>query len=359
VQPVNDYVYPAKKIAVAMSGGVDSSVAALLLRDQGYDIVGVTMKLQNNCSFADSAVRDAKKVADYLCIPHFEIDLSDNFSNTVIKSFCREYMQGRTPNPCIICNPLIKFGALFDHVKTILGADMIATGHYARIEYGNVCRLLKGVDYTKDQSYFLSRLTPGQLAVSIFPLGKYTKPEVVSIALSKKLPVAGRPESQEICFIPGGDYAEFVMASKVANAKPGDIVDINGRKLGLHRGLPYYTIGQRRNIGVALGKPQYVIDIISETNTLVIGDDDLLFHSGVRAVNLNCLNPQGFPAGKHLLARIRYRHGESSGYILSYADDKLEFVFDQPQRAITAGQQLVIYDDDVVVGAGFIESHFQ
>jgi tRNA-specific 2-thiouridylase len=236
---------------------------------------------------------------------------------------------------------------------------MIATGHYARIEYGNVCRLLKGVDHNKDQSYFLSRLTPDQLAVSIFSLGKYTKQEVVSIALSKKLPVAGRPESQEICFIPDGDYAEFVMKSEFATAKPGDIVDINGKKLGLHRGLPYYTIGQRRNIGVALGKPQYVIDIVNETNTLVIGDDGLLFHSGVRAVNLNCLNPDGFPAGKHLRARIRYRHSESPGYILSYADDKLEFVFDQPQRAITSGQQLVIYDNDFVVGAGFIESHFR
>ncbi len=360
---MNDYRYPAKKIAVAMSGGVDSSVVALLLRDQGYDIVGVTMKLWNSChtgghDVSDSAIRDAKLVADFLGIPHVEVDLQKIFYKSIVEPFCHEYLQGRTPNPCIVCNPLIKFGALLDFVKNDIGADMVATGHYACIEYGDTCTLRKGIDHTKDQSYFLARLTPDQLAASIFPLGTYAKQDIVSIAHDHKLPVANRPESQEICFLPDGKYAEFVMDSGLAHATPGPIVDSSGKKLGTHRGLPYYTIGQRRSLGVALGKPQYVIDIIPQTNTLVIGDDNLLFHRGVCADNLNCLSNEKFLVDKPYRARIRYRHKECPGHIVKITDDTLEFLFDQPQRAITPGQQLVIYDGDSVVGSGFIKHHF-
>lgn len=348
-----------KRIAVAMSGGVDSSVTALLLKEHGFDVVGVTMKLWKKSDDAvDAAVEDAQKVADHIGISHLTFDLTESFYTTIVEPFCKEYIAGRTPNPCIVCNRLIKFGALFDVIKEKCATDLIATGHYARIEYNGSPRLRKGIDPAKDQSYFLSRLTLEQLARSVMPLGEYTKKEILDIAVAKRLPVAHRPESQEICFLPDGGYADFVMNAGGDTCTPGPIVDVHGKKLGEHHGLPHYTIGQRKNLGVALGKPQYVLEINPETNTIVIGDNHGLFHRGVRSKHLNCLYSDGFPTDTPLKARVRYRHREQPGYIQCVHDDSLVFIFNEPQRAITPGQQLVIYDGEYIVGSGFIDRAF-
>lgn len=351
------------RVAVAMSGGVDSSVTASILQKQGHDVFGVTMRVSSGLGSASADARteamiaDAKNVAAKLCIEHQVVDLSAQFRERIIEPFCDEYLSGRTPNPCIVCNKKIKFSALWEFAKSS-GAEYIATGHYVTVEHGSPCRLKKGVDASKDQSYFLCRLDQDQLAHIITPLGAYKKSEVRTIAQSLELPVAHKAESQEICFLPDGDYARFVIATRREKSLPGPIVDTSGTVVGTHQGLVQYTIGQRRGLGVAFGSPRYVVAILPQTNTLVIGDDSDLMHRGVEASSVHWIVPPLFSTDYPVRARIRYRHTEASGRLIVQDAGTAVFIFDSPQRAITPGQQLVFYHNDEVLGGGFIERAF-
>ncbi|MCD6459923.1 tRNA 2-thiouridine(34) synthase MnmA [bacterium] len=353
-----------RKIAVAMSGGVDSSVTALLLKKQGWDVIGITMNLWKPDSTASKSktahIKDAQKVAELIGIPHYVLDLKDLFYEKIVVPFCEEYLRGRTSNPCIHCNRTIKFREILKAAQEKFQAGYIATGHYVRIvNDSGRWRLRKGVDPKKDQSYFLSELTLQQLAHIITPLGDYKKLDVLKIAKENKLPVFHKGESQEICFLPDGNYAEFVVNSGLSVSKPGYIYNIDGKKLGTHKGLPHYTIGQRKNLGIALGRPQYVIKIDHRENSIVIGDNEHLFHRGVRTSNFSCFSGDIKQLQqKPLYARIRYRHKESKGIMRILYNKYIEFIYDQPQRAITPGQHLVVYDEDYVAAAGIIEQGF-
>ncbi len=346
-------------IAVAMSGGVDSSVTAALLIEQGYTVFGLTMNVipkYVSDSFPVSsqpAITDARSVADQLGIRHYVVDVSEVFDQEIIDPFCREYLNGRTPNPCIHCNRLIKFSALMNAALEH-GASYLATGHYVRIIHGSPCRLMKGVDTAKDQSYFLARLTQDQLRRIITPLGGLRKNDVRGIASRFKLSISKKPESQEICFLPDGAYAEFVSQRHPDQTSPGPIIDREGKHIGTHKGLPHYTIGQRRNLGVALGRPQYVTRIDPDANAIHIGDNDDLTGSRVSASAPNWIIPPDQIHGS-VLARLRYRHTESPGTIISSDENKIVFEFDEPQRAITPGQQLVLYVGEEVIGSGTID----
>lgn len=351
-------------IAVAMSGGIDSSVTASLLCEQGFTVIGITMNVVPDYITAEfgvsstRTVKDAQSVANQLGITHHVLDLSDHFETEIIEPFCNEYISGRTPNPCIHCNRMIKFSRLLEFGRS-LGASYLATGHYVRIDHGPPCRLKKGLDGKKDQSYFLSRLTIDQLRQIITPLGTYTKKRVREMAHDLGLVISKKPESQEICFLPDGAYAQFVEYKQPDNCMPGPIKTADGTVVGTHKGLPHYTIGQRRNLGVALGKPQYVTAIDAQNNTLYIGDDDQLQATGVEADSPHWIIPPDSWSSSRLAARIRYRHDESPGEVVHYDDERVRFRFDEPQRAITPGQQLVLYRDDEVVGSATISGAFE
>jgi len=351
--------YPPEntKIAVAMSGGVDSSVTAYLLLRKGYRVEGVTMRVMPEELMSSSAVESAQNAARQLRIPHHVIDVSDQFHENIIKPFCAQYMKGRTPNPCILCNKLIKFSVLIEFALKA-GAEYLATGHYARIVHDEYVRLKKGIDTKKDQSYFLAKLDQNQLSRIVMPLGEYTKQQVRLIAQEASLCAKNREESQEICFLPDGDYANFVHRHAQVQAKPGPIMDIFGRTIGTHRGLPYYTIGQRKFLGVSLGRPQYVIEIKTAQNAIVIGDNRHLLRRGVRVIDPNWTTPQKPESGIKLKARIRYRHTEEPGILVTTDDKETQFLFNQAQRAITPGQQIVFYSGDEVIGSGVIDSSF-
>jgi tRNA-specific 2-thiouridylase len=342
------------KIAIAMSGGVDSSVAAALLKQAGHDVIGVTMLLSAN----NSGAADAREVAGRLDITHHTIDLRDEFARRVIAPFCEEYARGRTPNPCVVCNREIKFGLLREKAAA-LGADHIATGHYAQVERNESTheyRLKKGADARKDQSYFLCRLTQDQLAHTMFPVGRLTKPEVRRLAAEMGLPVASRPESQEACFIPGGDYAAFVKDFLRQPSPPGPILDGAGNILGEHRGVVSYTIGQRHGLGIAASFPGriYVTAIRPERNAVVLGTREETFADDLVAGDLSWIagQPPEYPV--ELKARVRYRHPEAAATVMPLEDGTLYVKFAEPQMAVTPGQTIAFYEGDYVIGGGTI-----
>jgi tRNA-uridine 2-sulfurtransferase len=338
------------KIVIAMSGGVDSSVAAALLKQEGHEVIGVTMQLISN----SRAIEDAKKVAHHLDIPHYIINFGDIFSHIIIDDFCREYSLGRTPNPCVLCNRLIKFGALWEKAVE-MGADFIATGHYARIEKDKMEILLKkGADTKKDQSYFLCQVTREQLGHTLFPIGHLTKTKVRQIAHEMGLPTAARPESQEICFIPDDDYAGFLKKQLKQSFQPGPIMDSQGNILGEHQGITAYTIGQRHGLGIAAAEPLYVTDIVPERNTVIVGIKEQTYGTYLIANKLNWISIKKPACPINIKAKIRYRHPEAEAIITPLDNDNIHVKFTTPQMAITPGQTIAFYDGDTVLGGGTI-----
>ncbi|MFH0889494.1 MAG: tRNA 2-thiouridine(34) synthase MnmA [Planctomycetota bacterium] len=355
-----------KRVVVAMSGGVDSSVAAYLLKKQGFEVIGLFMSLgtclekmapkRKACCSAYDA-KDARKVADLLDIKFSILDFKTEFEQ-IIKYFCSEYDAGRTPNPCIRCNQYLKFGKLMEYADK-LDADFIATGHYARIITKRKHYLLKkGLDKTKDQSYVLFTLTQQQLSRILFPLGELTKSEVRQIAHKINLPVKDKAESQEICFVPGNDYRVLIKARMPNRLKEGNVKDINGRILGQHQGYQLFTLGQRHGLGIALGKPAYVTQIIPETNTVILGPKEDGYHTTFLADEVNRIN---FPDDKKLSktleaeVKIRYLHKQVKAKISILTNNQVEVNFHEPQWAITPGQAAVFYRRDTVLGGGWIK----
>jgi len=356
------------KVLVAMSGGVDSSVAAAILKEEGYQVIGVTMQIWPSDKQAYdvdrfggccglSAIEDAKRVAYKLGIPHYVMNFRDIFAQKVIADFCQEYSLGRTPNPCIKCNQYIKFGALLERAGG-LGADFVATGHHARIgKNGASGRYLlkKGIDRRKDQSYVLYTLTQKQLEHTLLPIGNFTKARVREIARELGLPVAARPESQEICFIPDGDYPKFLREYIPQAVKPGPILNRQGDTLGEHRGILFYTIGQRKGLGISAEEPLYVTAIVGERNAIVVGGKEEVYGSELIASRLNWISLAKLEQPITARAKIRYLHNEAEAAITPIDEDKVQVEFKEPQMAITPGQAIVFYHGDTVIGGGTIE----
>jgi tRNA-uridine 2-sulfurtransferase len=342
------------KILVAMSGGVDSSVAALRLRDQGHDVAGITMMLGymyegRVYTIGETAAADAEKVCRHLGIPHYTEDCLQIFNHEVVGNFTAEYARGRTPNPCVRCNRILKFGALFDRMKT-LGFDRLATGHYADKGFIGASECIKkNGDARKDQSYFLYALNRAALPYLIFPIHDLTKPEVRALAETNSIPVAHKKESQDICFI-ADDYRTF-KPMQDTNPVKGYFINREGKRLGTHNGIPFYTIGQRRGLGVSAPAPLYVTAFDCEKNEIILGYRDELLSQGLIASSLN-LFTDVLPG--NLKARIRYAHKEQPCAVTLSGDD-MQVIFDSPQDAITAGQSVVLYYEDCVVGGGIIE----
>lgn len=354
------------KALIAMSGGVDSSVAAHLVLQEGYDIAGATMKLYDNemigleagktCGSSEG-IADAEAVASRLGIDFHVCDFRDDFKCCVIGRFIGDYENGRTPNPCVECNRELKFNRLYEYGKS-LGYDYIATGHYVQVEYcADTDRYLlkKSTNLAKDQSYFLYTLSQEQLAHSIFPLGGMTKDDTREIARELGLEVAEKKESQDICFVPGGDYVSFIRDFTGREYPPGDFVDAEGNVLGEHKGIIKYTIGQRKGLGLALKKPMYVTTLDMDKNQVILGDNEDLFKRELTARNVNWISFVEPPAEFRASARIRYKHKEAPATIIPLDGDRMRIIFDEPQRAITSGQSVVIYDGDYVIGGGIIE----
>ncbi len=354
-----------KKIMVAMSGGVDSSVAAYLLQQAGYDVIGGMLKLHDEKDRIDAAtgccttqdIEDARKVADKLKIPFHLFDYRADFGHSVIDRFIDCYRNGGTPNPCIDCNKAIKFPLMLKEAAR-LGCDGIATGHYAKIERDmETGRFLlkKARDFTKDQSYVLYGLTQEQLAHTLFPLGSYLKEEIRAIAEENGLITAHKSDSQDICFIPGGDYGSFIEAYTGIHFAPGDFVDRNHRVLGKHRGIIRYTIGQRKGLGLALPAPMYVVEKDLANNQVILGFQEDLLQQQLTADHINLIpfdNIKESPI--RVKARIRYKQAETMASVTQTGEDCLHITFDQPQRAIAKGQAVVLYKDDLVIGGGTI-----
>ena len=335
-----------------MSGGVDSSAAAVILINQGYEVAGATLSL---CGIGDERNSyDAKSVCKRLNIPHYDFDLKDSFKKYVISDFINQYIDGNTPNPCIECNKNIKFGEMLD-LALCNGYSKIATGHYARIKRTDDGRflLLRASNASKDQSYVLYGLTQKQLSHTIFPLGDYSKEQVREVARKNDLICADRPDSQDICFVPDGDYSSFIEREKGFNAFEGDYVDINGEFLGKHKGVIRYTIGQRKGLGIALGKPQFVISKDPETNQVVLGDEEHLFKREVIVKDVNFIPFDNLKTEMRVTAKLRYRHIDQPATIIPY-EDKVKIIFDDPQRAPSPGQAAVFYSGEIVIGGGII-----
>jgi tRNA-specific 2-thiouridylase len=354
-------------VAVAMSGGVDSSVAAALLVEAGHDVTGITMDLfrlprgacrseglQSCCGKAARA--DAARVASALGIPHLTADLRREFERTVIADFCGEYARGRTPNPCVRCNGLVKFDLLWERARR-LGAERLATGHHARIAYERARRryvLRKGFDAAKDQSYFLYAMTQDHLARTLFPVGEMTKADVRKAAARLGLSVASKPESQEICFIPDRDYARFLRARIPGAFRPGPIVDREGRVVGGHRGIAHFTIGQRKGMGVAGPYPYYVLSLDPDTATVVLGRSEDLLRRRLRVADVHWVALPGLSRPRAAAVKIRYRHQEAAAVLRPAGAGEVLVEFEAPQRAVTPGQAAVFYEGDAVLGGGTI-----
>lgn len=351
------------KVVIAMSGGVDSSVAAHFLVEQGYEVIGLFMRLGIDkldaitrtkvcCSLEDA--NDARTVADQLGIPFHVLNFKDAFDR-IIDTFCTEYLNGRTPNPCILCNQELKFGRLLDFAR-MLDADFVATGHYAQVEKSKGRYLLKkGIDSRKDQSYVLFSLNQDQLSRTLFPLGTATKESVRQVARDLNLKTKDKPESQDICFVLDNNYHTLLYERFGDCITPGLVKDRRGNTLGRHLGSPFFTIGQRKGLGIALGTPRYVIDINPQENTVVIGTEDELLEEELVASTTNWISIDKLDTPVKVQAKIRYNHVPADAVIYPYETDKVHVVFREPQRAITPGQAVVFYDNDTVVGGGWIE----
>jgi tRNA-specific 2-thiouridylase len=339
------------KVAVALSGGVDSSAATLLLKEADYEVTGIHARLWDS-PHSEYQTNRAENICRILNIPYHQVDLQKEFESCVVDYFCREYQQGRTPNPCVACNQHIKFGLLLDKALS-LGADYLATGHYARVEHSSDRhRLLRAADVRKDQSYFLYTLTQGKLGHVLFPLGGHSKDEVKQMAKQAKLPIAAR-SSQDICFISQKNYGYFL--SRRFSTQPGDIVDTQGRKLGQHPGIAFYTIGQRHGLGLASDKPLYIIRIEPESNKIVLGHEKELYSQKLTARKLNWISGKAPREPITAKARIRYKLKEAEASLF-FRNDSVDVYFAQPQKAVTPGQAIVFYNIDEVLGGGIIES---
>ncbi|MFW5631747.1 MAG: tRNA 2-thiouridine(34) synthase MnmA [Acetivibrio ethanolgignens] len=356
-----------KRVVVGMSGGVDSSVAAYLLKEAGSEVIGVTMQIwqdeeisvqeENGGCCGLSAVDDARRVAAQLGIPYYVMNFKKEFKENVMDYFLEEYLAGRTPNPCIACNRYVKWEALLKRALDI-GADYIATGHYARItQLPNGRYTLKtSATQLKDQTYALYNLNQHQLSHTLMPVGEYTKEAIRQIAEEIGLQVAHKPDSQEICFIPDNDYGRFISENSGELVKPGNFVDEKGNILGTHRGIPYYTIGQRKGLNLSMGRPVFVKEIRPETNEVVISDNESLFSNRVTADKLNFMSIEKLEGECRVIAKIRYNHKGALAAVRMISEDTLECVFDEPQRAATPGQALVLYEEDgSVLGGGTIK----
>ncbi|MBP5781727.1 MAG: tRNA 2-thiouridine(34) synthase MnmA [Clostridia bacterium] len=353
------------KVLIAMSGGVDSSVAAALLKDQGYTCLGSTIRLFENsdigqdndnscCSLTDTEY--ARSVAASMGMPYYVFNQVDRFRQTVIKDFIDNYACGRTPNPCIICNRELKFGVLYERAM-LLGCDHIATGHYARVSFdAETGRFLlkKAVDKAKDQSYVLYFLTQEQLSHTLFPLGELTKPEVRAIAAEKGFHNAQKPDSQDICFVPDGNYTDFICRNTQKTFEDGDFVDSDGNVLGRHHGIINYTVGQRKGLGISAEAPLYVKRIDRDNNTVILGRANEMFSKTCRVENVNWISGLVPEAPVQCKVRIRYHHPEQPATVTALSDNEAEVTFDEPVRAITPGQAAVFYDGETVLGGGTI-----
>ena len=343
------------KVVIGMSGGVDSSVAASLLKEQGYDVIGVTMEMWNGEEVTSKAVNDAKKVASDIGIPFQVVDFKEEFKCNVIDYFKEEYLHGRTPNPCIQCNRYLKWGALLKEADK-LGADFIATGHYSsvvKLDNGRYA-LKRAENLEKDQTYALYRLTQDQLARTLMPVGKYSKGEVRNKAESIGICVADKPDSQDICFIPDGDYAKFIKDNTDKEIKEGNFVTTDGKIVGKHKGIIHYTVGQRKGLGVSLGYPAFVIEIRPETNEIVIGSKEESMIKSFKINNLNFMAVEDIKEPVHLFTKIRYNHKGTYCTVERTGEDELTCTFDNPEKAVTPGQAAVFYKDNIVVGGGTI-----
>jgi tRNA-specific 2-thiouridylase len=369
-------------IAVAMSGGVDSSTVAAMLRAEGRNVIGLTMQLWNQrrlaghagmpesvqgrcCSIDD--VYDARRVAETLAIPYYVVNHEERFERDVVRPFVKEYLAGRTPIPCSLCNNHLKFDQLLIVARQI-GADRIATGHYAQVVFDEQLGrwlLKRPADRSKDQTYFLFGLTQEQLSRTLFPLGGMTKPEVRELARKHNLVIAEKPDSQEICFVPGGDYKRFLEAylaeqgersKRIAGEKiAGEMVTTDGKVIGEHAGVHNFTVGQRKGLGVATGSPLYVIQIRNDTRQVVVGDDLELYSRSLCARRVNLISTAELGQPMRVAVKIRHKHQPAPAVIESAGPDEVRVTFDEPQRAITPGQAAVFYDGDIVVGGGWIE----